>query len=176
MRGGVQSTCGMSKRARLPRQLKEIREFSTTENQENSEQTTVSGFGGYGRIESVDTESQTAKFEWDQADRVIEFRFAESLSEYVRQLNGCYVSVRGVATWDEEERLLDLDVTHIRRERTVWDQLRESQDWKPCKPEPLPHASFDFDVDEFLRVIYEARQGGTCTRPDCDFNVSERLR
>ena len=176
MRGGVQSICGMSERARLPRQLKEIREFSTTENQGNSEQTTVSGFGGYGRIESVDTESQTAKFEWDQVDRVIEFRFAESLSEYVQQLNGCYVSVCGVATWDEEERLLDLNVTNIRRERTVWDQLRESQDWKPCKPEPVPHASFDFDVDEFLRVIYEARQGGTCTRPDCDFNVSERLR
>lgn len=97
------------------------------------------------------------------------------MSDAVKIWEGHYVKMLGSTTCDSNGNLARLEFETIAGDNPLSDQLQETPSPKPFVPKSVPRASFDFDVDEFLRGIYEARQGGSCTRPDCNFNLAERL-
>ena len=116
-----------------------------------------------GRIRRVDVESGVADFEWVGIVRPL--YFCRELASTVRELDGKWVRVRGTGTFNvSDEDLIRIDLESIQLNPGLVDWRRD--DWPPPsngeESEPL---SFDFDLDEFLRVIYEARRGGGCS---CD--------
>ena len=110
-----------------------------------------------GRIRRVDVESGVADFEWVGIVRPL--YFCRDLASTVRELDGKRVRVRGTGTFNvSDEDLIRIDLDAVSPE--------PGPDGLPAiDPGPVKHASFDFDVDEFLQVIYEARRGGGCS---CD--------
>ena len=110
-----------------------------------------------GRLRRVDVESGVADFEWVGIVRPLYFR--RDLASVVRELDGKRVRVRGTGTFNvSDEDLIRIDLESIQLNPGPVDWRRD--DWPPPRngeeSEPL---SFDFDLDEFLRVIYDARQG-----------------
>ena len=150
-----------------------VTEFSKKPGQEDSDYYLVTKFVGYGKIRSIDVESGTVVLEW--VDQDYEGRPPRSLSEAVKGWDGHFVKMCGSTTCDSNGQVVRLEFETIAGESPLIDQLQETPSSEPFVPKTVPRANFDFDVDEFLRGIYEARQGGACTRPDCDFNLSERL-
>ena len=110
-----------------------------------------------GRLRRVDVNSGVADFEWVGIVRPL--YFCRDLASTVRELDGKWVRVRGTGTFNvSDEDLIQIDLDAVSPE--------PGPDGLPAfDPDPVKHASFDFDVDEFLRGIYEARRGGGCS---CD--------
>lgn len=107
-----------------------------------------------GLLRKVDLDAGRAVFNTLGVDRPL--YFAQELGPEVQALEGQEVEVLGIPTYDGEDKLTRIDLEAIRRMPTPEDRRRA--DWKPLNPNPVQHASFDFDVDEFLRVIYEGRR------------------
>ena len=109
-----------------------------------------------GLLRRVDVDSGRAEFEWNGIDRPLYFE--SQLASDVQSLAGKYVQVRGIGTFNEsDEELTRIELEAIRLEPGQVD--RRQDDWPPSfNRDSVKSASFEFDVDEFLRGIYEARR------------------
>ena len=110
-----------------------------------------------GVLRDVDVNSGVAEFEWVGINRPV--YFGPELGPEVRSLEGKCVEVLGIGTFvDNGDRLIRIDLEAIRLEPG-------SQDWNqrnwppPLNPNPVGPTQYPYDVDEFLRGIYEARRG-----------------
>ena len=129
----------------------------------------------HGRVRRVDSESRTAEFDWLGGKRLL--RFPLKLRQTIEELKDRFVEIQGLGSYDANGRLVEIELTDIRHESDEIDQLLADDQWRQFSPDNLVRADEPIDVDDFLHDIYEARRlGGSCTRPDCDFNLSERLR
>lgn len=119
------------------------------EQEETFSQTVTLG----GVLRNVDPDSGMAEFNWNGIDRPVYFH--SELESEVRSLAGKCVQVYGIGTFKEYgDKLTRIDLEAIRQEPVSY-----RGGWPESDPNPVEHASFDFDVDEFLRGIYEARRG-----------------
>lgn len=116
-----------------------------------------------GLLRRVDVDSGRAEFKWAGADHPL--YFDRGLAPSVQSLEGKYVQVEGIATFNNsDEDLIRIDLESIRLQPGPVDWQRD--DWPPpFNRDALKPLSFDFDVDEFIRGIYAARRKGVCS---CD--------
>ena len=116
-----------------------------------------------GLLRSVDIDSGRAEFKWAGADHPL--YFDHDLASAVQSLEGKYVQVRGIGTFNNsDEDLVRIDLEAIQLQPGPADWQRD--DWPPpFDREAVKPLSFEFDVDEFIRGIYEARRAGDCS---CD--------
>ena len=110
-----------------------------------------------GLLRRVDVDSGRAEFEWNGTDRSLYFE--RRLASDVQSLAGKYVQVRGIGTFDDsDEDLVRIDLEAIRLEpgSAYWQR----DDWPPpFNRDAMKPTKYPYDVDEFLRGIYEARRG-----------------
>ena len=116
-------------------------------------------FHSDGRLHSVDLTTNTAKFDW-LADEV-DVSFGAELGEVMTSFDGKWVMLSGVATFDDVEDWMKIDVESVREEKRCFtvDEILS----RPPVPTPPPsreHIEFvtndPFDVDDFLEAIYES--------------------
>ena len=115
----------------------------------------------HGRVRRVDSESGTAEFDWLGGKRLL--RFAPKLKHTIDQLKDRFVEIQGLGSYDTNGRLVEIELTDIRRESDQVDQLLADDKWQQFDPDNLVRAEEPIDVDEFLRGIYEARRVGGCS-------------
>ena len=110
-----------------------------------------------GLLRRVDVDSGRAEFEWNGIDRPLYFE--SQLASDVQSLAGKYVQVRGIGTFNEsDEELTRIELEAIRLEPGQVDWQRD--DWPPpFNRDAMKPTKYPYDVDEFLRGIYEARKG-----------------
>ena len=116
-----------------------------------------------GLLRSVDIDSGRAEFRWAGADHPLYFDL--ELASAVQSLEGKYVQVQGIGTFNNSnEDLVRIDLEAIRHQPGPVNWQRD--DWPPpFDRDAVKPLSFEFDVDEFIRGIYEARRAGDCS---CD--------
>ena len=109
-----------------------------------------------GVLRHVDVNSGMAEFEWIGINRPL--HFGPELASDVQSLEGKCVQVLGMGTFvDNGDRLIRIDLDAIRLEPGSQDW--NGQDWPPpLNPNPVKSTKYPYDVDEFLRGIYEARR------------------
>ena len=116
-----------------------------------------------GLLRSVDIDSGRAEFKWAGADHPL--YFGRELASAVRSLEGKYVQVQGIGTFNNSsEDLIRIDLESIRLEpgSAYWQR----DDWPPpFNRDAMKPTKYPYDVDEFLRGIYDARRVGVCS---CD--------
>lgn len=110
-----------------------------------------------GLLRRVDVDSGRAVFEWNGIDRPLYFE--HQLASDVQSLAGKYVQVRGIGAFNNSgEDLIRIDLKAIRLQPGPVDWQRD--DWPPpFNRDALKPTKYPYDVDEFLRGIYEARRG-----------------
>jgi hypothetical protein len=111
----------------------------------------------YGRLHDVNPEMGTAILHAYLNSRV-PLSFEAPLKNEMLRLETKFVKVRGHGWINDEDEWVVINVKEITipRERTIEEILNDPNP-KLFDPDTIPRASFDFDVDEFLRVIYEGR-------------------
>ena len=116
-----------------------------------------------GLLRRVDIDSGRAEFKWAGADHPL--YFDRGLAPSVQSLEGKYVQVEGIATFNNsDEDLIRIDLEAIRLQPGPVDWQRD--DWPPpFNRDAMKPTKYPYDVDEFLRGIYEARRKGVCS---CD--------
>ena len=119
-------------------------------------------FHSDGRLYAVDLATNTAKFDW-LADQV-DVSFGTELGEEMASFEGKWVMLSGIATFDDVEDWMMIDVESVREEKRCFT-VDEILSWPPV-PAPPPsgeHVEFvtndPFDVDDFLEAIYESSRG-----------------
>lgn len=115
----------------------------------------------HGWLKEVNWHDRTAQLHEGDGRRV-PLCFDASLDWEMRRLATSYVKIRGRATFEDDERLKIFDVEQINgtrscREPFDLEAFRNDPNPKIFDPDDLVTASEPFDVDEFLRTIYEGR-------------------
>ena len=117
-----------------------------------------------GQLLRVDMNSGRAEFKWLRESHPL--HFGRELASEVRSLEGKYVQVHGIGTFNNsDEDLIRIDLESIELEPGPVDWRQDDWPPPPLNRDTLKPLSFDFDLDEFLRGIYEARSAGVCS---CD--------
>ena len=93
-------------------------------------------------------------------DRRIPLRFDTALEKDAIKLNGEYVEISGKGWINDEDTawvaIIIEEVSLPTYLRTL-EEIRNDPNPKICDPDNVITASEPFDVDDFLRVIYEGR-------------------
>ena len=111
-----------------------------------------------GRLVEVDPKHGTAILEAYMDSRV-PLRFDASLEQEMLNLERNYVRVEGYGWISDEDHWIAVVIDEIAPPpppRTI-EEILNDPDPKLFDPDTIPRASEPFDVDEFLRVIYEGR-------------------
>lgn len=113
-----------------------------------------------GRLTKVNCEQRTAELN-NFGDTLIELQFEENLSETMQQLATCFVKVIGVEQAGPSNQFGPLKVREI---STAWPSIDELEAVEPKIFDPdratgyYQHDDDDpVDIEEFIKVIYEAR-------------------
>ena len=112
-----------------------------------------------GRLEGVDLKRGTARLD-NYMDDSVPLRFDTALEEDVLRLESTHVRVEGKGWISDEDEWVVINIEKIvptsSEVRTVEEILNDPNP-KLFDPDTVVTASEPFDVDEFLRVIYEGR-------------------
>lgn len=112
-----------------------------------------------GRLRNVDLKQGTATLDAYMDDSV-PLRFDAALAEDMLQLETKHVRVDGRGWISDEDEWIVINIEKIvptsSEERTVEEILNDPNP-KLFDPDTVVTASEPFDVDEFVRVIYEGR-------------------
>ena len=118
-----------------------------------------------GRLKNVSLRYRTAELHRIFGDPV-PLRFDAKMEHVMIRLRDKYVKVRGHGVINEEEdRWESVHVERARYERNSVDELLNNPKPKIFDPDDIVTASEPFDVDEFLRTIYEGRNARTGDQP-----------
>ena len=112
----------------------------------------------YGRLADVDPEAGTAVLTLYR-DCPVPLRFSAARVEDALKLKNKFVKVTGQGWLDENDQWIAVEVEEIglpEPPRSVEEILNDPNP-KLFDPNTVIRASEPFDVDEFLRVIYEGR-------------------
>jgi hypothetical protein len=120
-----------------------------------------------GRLCEVDPKLRTAKID-AYFDGRVPLRFAASLEREMLRLEAKFVKVWGRGWIDDAaDKWVVIEVEKIVRPRTrTIDEILNDPNPRIFDPDNVVTASEPFDVDEFLRGIYEARKAGQKENPD----------
>ncbi len=114
----------------------------------------------YGRLMEVNWKNGTAELH-SYGESPVSLRFEASLNEAMRQLATRYVAVRGIGRFNTRDEWETITVQDIEAERSVLDNFysREPKIFDPEKATSFYRHDDDdpVDIEEFIRVIYEAR-------------------
>lgn len=112
-----------------------------------------------GRLEDVDLKQGTARLD-NYMDDSVPLQFDTALGEDVLRLESTHVRVDGKGWISDEDKWIVINIEKIvptsSEMRTVEEILNDPNP-KLFDPDTVVTASEPFDVDEFLRVIYEGR-------------------
>ena len=112
-----------------------------------------------GRLMKVNCEKRAAELH-SFGDRPIALHFEENLSEAMQQLTARFVKVEGVGRFNDNDEWETVTVHKITAERSAIDEFyaREPKIFDPEKARATALPADDpTDIEEFIRVIYEAR-------------------
>ena len=113
-----------------------------------------------GRLMNVDGEKRTAELH-NFGDAPIALQFEKDLSEVVERLATRFVKVEGIGHFNDDDEWEVIVVGKIAAERSAADEFfaREPKIFDPKKATSFYDHSDDdpIDIEEFIRVIYEAR-------------------
>ena len=114
----------------------------------------------FGRLLEIDWKNGTAQLH-NYGEKPVDLKFPASLNEAMRELATRYVAVRGIGRSNSRDEWETITVREIEAERSVLDDFysREPKIFDPEKATSFyKHDDDDpIDIDEFIRVIYEAR-------------------
>lgn len=112
-----------------------------------------------GRLMNVNGEKRTAELH-NFGDTLIALQFEESLCETMQKLATCFVKILGIEQAGPSNQFGPLKV---REASVAWPTVEEFEAVEPkifdperAKATALP-ADDPLDIEEFIRVIYEAR-------------------
>ncbi len=112
-----------------------------------------------GRLEDVDLKQGTARLD-NYLDDSVPLQFDTALEEEVLRLESTHVRVEGKGWISDDDEWVVINIEKIvptsSEVRTVEEILNDPNP-KLFDPDTVITASEPFDVDEFLRVIYEGR-------------------
>lgn len=113
-----------------------------------------------GRLTKVNCEKRTAELN-NFGDTLIELQFEDNLSETMQQLATCFVEVLGIEQAGPSNRFGPMTVREI---NVAWPSIDELNAVEPKIFDPDRATSYyqhddddPVDIEEFIRVIYEAR-------------------
>ena len=110
-----------------------------------------------GQLKDVNPDLGTAELHAYVKSRV-PLCFDASMKDKMLRLETKFVKVRGHGWISDEDEWIVINVEEITipRTRTI-EEIRNDPNPKIFDPNTIPRASEPFDVDDFLRVIYEGR-------------------
>ena len=113
-----------------------------------------------GRLMNVDGEKRTAELH-NFGDTLIALQFEEGLCETMQKLATCFVKILGIEQAGPSNQFGPLKV---REASVAWPTVEEFEAVEPKIFDPKKATSFydhsdddPIDIEEFIRVIYEAR-------------------
>ncbi len=111
----------------------------------------------HGLLHDVNPELRTAKLD-AYFNRRVPLRFDVSLKNEMVRLETTFVKIRGSGWISDADEWIVIDVEEITipRMRTV-EEIRNDPNPKLFDPVTIPRASEPFDMEDFLKVIYEGR-------------------
>ncbi len=114
-----------------------------------------------GWLKEVDWDGRTARLH-DAGGGRVRLRFGPALDRAMRRLATEYVEVHGRGRLDERDEWIEVRVEELRETRS-WrepfdlDAFLADPEAKVFDPEQVVTVSEPFDVEEFMKGIYEAR-------------------
>ena len=120
----------------------------------------------HGLLAGVDPASRTARLDgvYGEPGHSVRFKFAPALDGEMRQLAGRRVAVRGHGVLDDaSDRWVGVHAEAVEGDRSIWEPFDHEAflndpNPKVFDPSEVGGAIEPFDVDEFIRIIYEARR------------------
>ena len=115
----------------------------------------------HGKLMAVDWENRTARLQ-RYLDTPIPLRFGAALDREMQRATRQRVEVQGQGRLDENDQWAEVQVEQIKgalpqTESFDPEAFRNNPNFKPFDPDNIIRTDEPFDVDEFLRVIYEGR-------------------
>ena len=116
-----------------------------------------------GWLMAVDCDLRTAELHECEGE-LIPLRFSQRLDATIQRLTGQFVEVAGLGVEKAGGGWRSVYVNHVTRTQSLWetfdtDELSNKSDKKVFRSEDVVVASEPFDVDQFISVIHEARDG-----------------
>lgn len=118
----------------------------------------------YGWLKEVNWAQRTAQF-YRYSGECVRLRFGAALDDEMRRLTKRHVMVRGYTRFDQDDTCPTLQVEQIHKPRADGkpfdlEAFLNDPNPKVFDPDNVVTASEPFDVDEFIRIIHEARDAG----------------
>ena len=116
-----------------------------------------------GWLTAVDCNLRTAELH-EYEGECVPLRFGESLDAAMRRLTGQFVEIAGLGVEEVNGGWQLVYVNRVTGTRPWWkafdtDELSNKSSQKVFRSEDVVVASEPFDVDEFIGMIHEARDG-----------------
>lgn len=116
-----------------------------------------------GWLMAVDYDLRTAEL-LECEGEIIPLRFSQPLDATIQRLTGQFVEISGLGIEEASGLSQSVYVNHVTGTRSLWetfvaDELSSKSAKKVFRSEDVVVASEPFDVDEFISVIHEARDG-----------------
>ena len=116
-----------------------------------------------GWLMAVDYDLRTAELHECEGE-IIPLQFSQSLNATIQRLTGQFVEITGLGVEEAGGGWQSVYVNHVTGTRSLWetfdaDELSSKSNKKVFRSEDVVVASEPFDVDEFISVIHEARDG-----------------
>ena len=117
-----------------------------------------------GWLMAVDCDLRTAELHECESE-FIPLQFSQSLSATMRRLTGHFVEIAGLSIEEVNGGWQSVYVNRVAGTRPWWktfdaDELSNKSGQKVFRSEDVVVAGEPFDVDEFIGMIHEARDGG----------------